>query len=340
MCLHACEFRIPAGPPLDSRAKRSWTKVLISAAVFGVSIAGAFLAINVLTGSPLLIQFRQAWASHFSTGKSFEYGSATDRPFDWLVPLKNFDTTLPALIGTFLMTRLVLRKSKTPTFQRSSTPFLLLPLAWLALTFTVFPLHTPWWAYYYVHNAIPLSWCAGAAIAEGSRWAFASGHDTLTALKSGARECGRRSSKWMRFLAGAFCCVVLAVWIGARLYLEVIGIRAIQRIETCLVLKEIERFRPYTEFIFSQDAIYSFHSGIPVPPHLAMLSLKRFWSGDMTRARLRSELEQAKPGLILLPNSTDEVPFQDLVNREYRMVYFDPQFRLFAHKSISKKGAL
>jgi hypothetical protein len=62
---------------------------------------------------------------------------------------------------------------------------------------------------------------------------------------------------------------------GARVYLQETSIRQSPRLDSCLVLKEIERFKPFTTFLFAHDPIYSFHSGIPVPPHLAMISLKR-----------------------------------------------------------------
>jgi hypothetical protein len=49
--------------------------------------------------------------------------------------------------------------------ELSSYAALIVPLAWLALTFAVFGFHKPWWAYYYLHTAIPLCWCAGIGIA-------------------------------------------------------------------------------------------------------------------------------------------------------------------------------
>jgi hypothetical protein len=55
-------------------------------------------------------------------------------------------------------------------------------------------------------------------------------------------------------------------------------------------LKQIERFKPFTTFMFSDDPIYSFHSKIPMPPHLAVISLKRLWTGDMSNARLNADV--------------------------------------------------
>jgi hypothetical protein len=113
-----------------------------------------------------------------------------------------------------------------------------------------------------------------------------------------------------------------------------VGIRNTPRLYASLLLKEISRFKPSTQFMFTDQPIYSFHAQIPMPPHLAMISLKRLWSGDLSNAQIASEIATIKPGLILLANDTREVPFQDSLDSEYRLVYQDNTDRLYALKSI------
>jgi hypothetical protein len=127
-------------------------------------------------------------------------------------------------------------------------------------------------------------------------------------------------------------------WMAARVYGQVADMRASPKIHSCYVLKEIERFKPFTTFMFTDRPIYSFHSRIPLPPRLAMLSLKRMWTGDMTAARLVAELEALRPGLILCANNTDELPFQHLLLQQYQLAYIDDANRLFVHKNIIKKA--
>jgi hypothetical protein len=59
---------------------------------------------------------------------------------------------------------------------------------------------------------------------------------------------------------------------------------------------------------------------------------------DMTIQRLAAELEATKPGIILLANDSRAVPYQELLSREYQLVYVDPSNRLLVHKSIAKQG--
>lgn len=310
---------------------------------FGMSLIVTFLALNYLTGSPLLLQLQQSWASHFAATKSFEYGSPEDFPYDWTVLLKNWETTVPALLGfCFLLGRL-----------RRRIPEAALPAGWLALTMVAFGAHRPWWPYYYIHNALPLCWCAGVGIAfawEQIRSRPRSGNERqrsgqgegMARPRSATirRSLGLGRQVWWRAAAIAVFGFCAAAWMGTRIYLEEQAIRGAPKLYTCLVLKEIQRFKPFTEFMFSDQPIFSFHADVPMPPHLAVMPLKMLWTGDLTRGGLVAELEALKPGLILLGKNSEQVSFADLLSREYRLIYQDSANRLYAHQSIVKKRPL
>jgi hypothetical protein len=277
--------------------------------ICGAVIVLGFAYLNWLTGNPLGIQIQQAWASHFAPAQSLEYGSPTEHSFDWSVLPKNWDTSLPAVVGIVVLFR---RARRRPSLAW-------LPLAWLGLTLAVFSTHRPWWAYYYIHNALPLCWCAAVGLAATFEWAWAArGHAPALIL-------------------GVFALCALP-WFGARLYLQESRIRHVPKLYNCRVLKEIERFKPFTQFMFADQPIYSFHSGIPVPPRLAILCLKRFWTGEMSNARIVTELEASRPGLMLLINDPGERCFQELLNSHYQLVYEDASSRLYALNSIARKA--
>jgi hypothetical protein len=276
-----------------------------SAMLFSVGLVAAFVGIHFWIGEGgFWLQLQQSWASHFASARSFEYGSPEDHPFEWSILLKNWDTTLPALVGIVWLLG-----------QARRTPWALLPLVWTALTLVVFGRHTPWWSYYYVHNAIPLCWCAAVG------W-----------VSVGRHLNRRRVWGWIALFA--VLAVGAAVWMGARLYLQVQSMRALPRIHSALVLREIARYRPFTQFLYADDPVYSFHAGMPMPPKLAVAALKRFWSGDLTNARLVEELRSVQPGVILLKNDTQERPFQAWMQAEYRLVYEDALHRLYARKAL------
>jgi hypothetical protein len=305
-----------------------------SSTILIATAALVFVGLNGLTGNPLLLQLQQSWAAHFSSAKSFEYGSPADHPYDWTVLAKNWDTTIPALLGVLLLLLAMRRHPRqtpftphapvAPKSDKGGSRFThhasrVLPLAWLGLTLAVFGTHRPWWSYYYLHNSIPLCWCAAIGFAALARWIRVSGFGLLLAALARRRSgslFGLRSSDFsgqmpctahlhpnrlrqvlvaslmVLFCLGAFC------WMSARVYVQESSIHASARLDSCLVLKEIARFKPFTTFLFPYDPIYSFHADIPAPPHLAMISLKRLWSGELSTSRLVAEVESVKPGLI------------------------------------------
>jgi hypothetical protein len=141
------------------------------------------------------------------------------------------------------------------------------------------------------------------------------------------------SVQW-KVVFGVFgACAV--TWMAARVWLQARDIRSSRQVYSSLVLLELERLKPFTRYLYADEPVYSFHAGIPMPPNLAVMPLKRFWSGDMTNARLAAELDGARPEVMLLKNDTRERPFQRLLQTEYRLVYQDANHRLFARRAVA-----
>jgi hypothetical protein len=294
------QYRASAGPA------RNVARALLA---ISASATISFVASDLLIdGGSYLRHFQQSWSSHFAAAKSLEYGSPNDHPFDWSVPLKNWDTTIPAIFGIIFSVQQIRKTSSA-----------ILPLAWLALSLIIFGSHKPWWAYYYIHNAIPLCWCAAIGLGAVGQW------------------IRLRRNVGLYLILGVFA-ICAAAWMGARVYLQIASIRQSPQTYSSFVLKVVDRLKPFARFIYAEEPIYSFHTGIPMPPQLAVVLLKRLWSGDMTNARIAAEMAQAKPEIILLRGSTTDTPFSDLIAAEYRPVYEDGKHRLYARKSVAKQA--
>lgn len=319
----APEARRAGASPREGR--RFWIRLGRETGLVATVALAGFLLINGLTGSPLRLQLMQAWQAHFATAQSLEVGAPEEHGFDWTILIKNWDTTLAALVGVAALLRL--------GWSGKGSRGAWLPLAWLLLTGVVFTTHHPWWGYYYLHNALPLCWCAGVGLTE---WGAAAGFHRRWGTPAAAGASGGRGWAW-RWSLGWFCALA-TLWVGSRVVFEVDAARKSPKLFNCLVLREVERFRPFTHLLFTDQPIYSFHSGIPLPPQLGVLSLKRYWTGEMTGARVAAELQAARPELVLLKESNAEVVFQDLLNREYQLVYHDGRDRLYAHRSIARKA--
>ena len=124
---------------------------------------------------------------------------------------------------------------------------------------------------------------------------------------------------------------------SGRLYLQIKTVRASPQTFSSLVFTQINRFKPYTKWFYASDPVYSFHAGIPMPPDLAVVMLKRLWSGEMTNAKIAAEMREIQPGIVLLRNDSRPVPFHDLIRAQYQLVYEDKEHLLYIHKSIARK---
>jgi hypothetical protein len=325
--------------------------------VFGAAALASFTLLDLaIENGAYLAHFGQSWVSHFGVAKAFAHGSAADHPFDWSVLAKNWDTTVPALLGVALLLRriwvsigafppsswseahktVVLDKAVgAPTSPIASVWRVqlgtVLPLTWLVITFGVFGTHKPWWPYYYIHTAIPLCWCAATGITSAISWACPRlSSDASSGIGAPTPRPGVAARS---LLLIAFVAVVN--WDATRVWLQISGMRKSPRIFASPVIPEMVRFKPYCRQLYADQPIYSFHSGIPMVRQLAVMPSKRFWAGEMTNERLVRELAVSQPGLILLSRTTQAVPFQQLLDSAYRIVYYDPSHRLYAHKLIA-----
>jgi hypothetical protein len=369
-------------PPLPFRVfglfRGLRSAILPFAVFFAVSVASLVSIDLAIDGGAFLTHFHQSWASHFSPAVSFEYGSPKDHRFDWLVLLKHWEATLPAVLGLLLVaaegwSRLSQHNLKKAakagvTHQRSSHPWSdfrpwhfcgdwklalgIFSFPWLFYSLTLFSLHTPWWSYYYVHISVPLSLCAGIGFAllgnivgDDVRRLKHRLTNSPTKLRRSGKPAGSTiqlfndstpATVW-RLVAAIFLTLAATFWGGMRAYMQIAEIRRAPQTYYALVLNEIQRFKPFTHWIYTDNLTYSFHTGIPVPPQLAVVSLKRIWSGELTLTAVADEVRKFKPGLIALRNDSRPLPFQDLMNSEYRLVYQDPGNRLYAHKTIANK---
>lgn len=278
-------------------------------AAFVITAAITFAGVDFAIESGTYLQhFGQSWTSHFAPAQSTEYGSAADYPFDWAVLLRHWDTVIPAFLGCVTNWR-----------TRRSNLLALLPLLWLGLALAVFTIHKPWWPYYYPHLAVPLALCGGIGITSVWSWLNANHSKPLG---------------WFpRSIPAVFALGALA-WMSGRLYFQITEIRNSPRTFSTLALAEMGRYKPHVQWLYADEPIYSFHSGIPLPPPLAVVMLKRFWSGEMTNQRLADEVRNYRPGLVMLKNDTRAVPFKDFLEAEYRLVYFDNSHRLYASKAV------
>ena len=300
--------------PLRAAGRREF---VLRIAVFTASLLASAVAIDCLIErGAYLLHFQQTWQSHFSAATTSLYGSADQHKFDWAILLRNWDTTLPAVAGIIVAVPQVRAR------------FLgLFALVWLGWSFVIFSNHTPWWAYYYIHTAIPL--CFLAAVGIGRVW-----KGVVTRFRNPPGKKTALSGRVIRPALLAIAVLCAAAWMVGRAGLEIKSMNDLPRTFSSLVIAESARYRPFTHWLYADDLTLSFHTDIPIIPSLAVVPLKRYWSGGMSVEGIAEEFDLYRPEIAILNNSDAAVPFRRLLNSNYRLVYQDDRYQLYAITNI------
>ena len=231
-----------------------------------------FVLLGLLLGSG----YRQAWASHFSA-RTLEAAAAVGS-FPPGLLLEHPEGLAGAALGLALAAWL-------GRFRRIAFPYVLL------LTVTLIHLvHRPWWPYYYLHFAIPLAWLTGYAAAELSR----------LPLRPGKRDWRRIVGLAGAAMAGATLLALIATEGGGRLIAGIERARGLPRIEDSPLIATMRRYAGRTRWVYARSSICAFHAKLPVPPELAVLVRKRFWSGQISDAQILAVIQRYAPEQILV----------------------------------------
>jgi 4-amino-4-deoxy-L-arabinose transferase-like glycosyltransferase len=256
-----------------------------------------------------------SYQAHFATPAP--YGA--ERPADFPMPLGVFFDHFECVLAAALGITLVIKRRQLRQFC--------LPAIWLATALVVHLFHRPWWMYYYLHLAIPMAWFAGIAIREATTPFFG-------LLLQGGLQLSSPVA-WKALALSALAAVAL-VRSEQRVEGSVRDLQARTRVKLDPMLSKIKEYAGRTRWIYVRytKEAYAFHAGLPMPPQLAVVSLKRFWSGQITISEIIDTCRRYQPEQILLavPEVTSE--WKSFLDQDYDLVWTDPDFVLYVAKRI------
>lgn len=295
---------------LSSRFHTTIVSIVRAICIFAGSSIIAFLLLNLMIGAPFADQFFESWSAHFAHGNSLEYGSAAQYTFDYKFIIFHLDAVfLAGLTFVCVLARILL-------LHRGA----MLSIIWLNYVWLIFTFHRPWWPYYYVHMAIPVCWLGGIGFAL---------------VWNKARQASSRFICALVVCYGSVCLFAM----GCRLYLQIHDNHCSRKTSSSLVLKTLSTYRGRTKYMFSDEPAFSFQAGIPLPPALAMLSLKRMWSGSMTNEKLISEFKIAKPDVVILSNTIFARLLQTAIARDYTLIVVEGNTHLYIRRELVREVA-
>ncbi len=142
--------------------------------------------------------------------------------------------------------------------------------------------------------------------------------------------------------------VVLCTLIGVvvvrsegRLQNGILGLHRRERADKSPIVAKMKHYADRTHWVYAHDGIYAFHAGLLMPPELAVVTLKRFWSGQISTPQIvdicrRYGTEQ----LVLEPRKIDTTWKEFLTT--YSVAYTDGNLLLYVaneseHDELKRK---
>jgi hypothetical protein len=320
VCLHWLLFE--SNSPRDARpdgrfggagnTRGSWFEALKPLACWLAAVGAAWVLL--LWAIPGGANWNLLWGSHARSGGAF----LARNPVVYGFPRgEYFAAHAEGTLGTILGCCVLVYATRWRA--------LLFPVSFALVALVLHSYHRPWWWYYWLHFAVPMSMLSGMG---------------LRALAALAAEGPPRAR------AGgvrALCCLTAIACLAATTGLQAVprvaaaysALRNAPSIQSSSLLKEVLKHKARARWLYSLDAKYSFFSQIPSPPELAVLPLKRFYSGGITFAQILAWLKEYKVGEILLTAEPDpDGQWSRFLAANYVRVFHQEGCALYIAKAI------
>lgn len=306
-------------PPSSSGGQDGWfnqcrlrlaerTRVLT---VWLGALVGAYALLSWCLGSG---GYDLLWASHHSPAMRAELDRMREYRFT-LSELGQFpEGVTAALVGVALL--IWLRDWRRMMF----------PAVWLVTALVIHANHRPWWGYYMLHFDVPMAWFCALAIHAAHR------------LRRNSQSANGRDSLWRGRAAQGIPIVLIslaAVYGTERFAREFMSLRSSPRVEDCALVRALRHYAPHVRWMFTRDTIYAFHAQVSLPPPLAVLPAKRFWSGRLSEAELLSRVQAWQPELLLVGEDEFKAGWERWLASPYALVTQAQDLALWVRKDIA-----
>jgi hypothetical protein len=241
---------------------KQWLPALVSkAAIWGTSVLVLAMLIGLTWGRGSL---GTSWKSHTSVEAVAGMDLPKDHVFNAGFIKDHVECVIAGLAGIVL------------GCKWGRVRELAFPVTMLFTVCAVHAVHRPWWNYYYMHIAIPLAWLAGWMVVELAR-------RTMARQQNGQFNLRMRPTWVMMGLC--FLAALPLARSERRLELVVKDLRHSEPASTNRILEKMKIYAGQTKWVYAADGMYPFQARLPVPPELAIVMPKRFWSGQITTSK-------------------------------------------------------
>jgi hypothetical protein len=293
-----------------SRRSQSWVQAaLLDVLQWSAGVATLFLGIGFVWASGSL---QSTFRSHFMEQPVQGYG----RPEDYALSASQFLRHADGIGAAFIGLAVLVRQKR---WRECTFPAIL-----LLTVATIHTLHRPWWNYYYLHFAIPLAWLGGLGLKE-----------IISAVSTSLPATAFRLTS-ARTWQGVGLCALAALLLTRpekRLEAYMRDLRQRPTVESSLLVAKMRQYAPRTHWAYADPVIYAFHSQVPVPPELAIVMFKRFWSGQITIQAIVETCRRYHAEQLVLP-AAPPAEWKELLASDYTAACAEKGWVLYVAKRI------
>ena len=280
--------------------------------LWGAGVVTLFVLIGLTWGRGSL---EQSWKSHAVANFVPGFGSAEDYRFKFSLLQNHVEGVLAAAAGIGLA--LARRRGRE----------IIVPMTLLLTDASVHAIHRPWWDYYYLHLAIPLAWMAGWAVNELVQ--------DILQLHAKYRFRFSSPAAWKQWV---LCLLVAMVVTRSELRLEwmIKDLRQRPSADADPIVQKMKEYAKSTHLVYCDSALYAFHAKLPMPPELAVVTLKRFWSGQLTTHDIVEICQRNRVEQVLLTSKKTDDDWKRLLS-DYDVAYQESNRVLYVTKQFTLK---
>lgn len=203
----------------------------------------------------------------------------------------------------------------------------LLPTIWFGTVLIAYSYITPYWEYNYFQLVLPASWLAAIGIEYAVKEVI-----NMRSLRFANIWCGRFLE-----LALVIICVSNILSTGlTRLYKEITDITIGHNHPDWQIVAAMKQLGRMTNWVYSDRPTLTELAGLSLPPELAVVSTKRFVSGDLNNGKLLEILAKYNPEQVLLESAMTE---RNTAIRE-QLYATHVLYRTFSHMELWVKESL
>ncbi len=299
----------------DNRPAQWRRNLILNALLWGTAFAVVFVAIGLTWAEGSLAS---SWKSHSTMHASSPFGRIEDYTFQSQLLWNHIEAVLGAFVGLGI------------AFRRKRLREIAFPAILLLTAAAIHTVHRPWWDYYYLHLAIPVAWLTG--------WAAYEIIQTILRLHSANRFNLASKTTW-RILA--LCGLVALAMAKSERRLEANwkDLRQRPSADANPIVQRMKTFASRTKWAYSESGIYPFHARLLVPPELAIVMPKRFWSDQISISQIIETCKRYQTEQIVLRREAVNGEWKAFLDAGYQMTSTDGKHVHYVAKRLLDQPA-